>query len=403
MIFENLAWIVLVAGSYYLFCNEFFKFTAAIKEENVSHGVRFLSFFIVYAWFTAASFMELPLVINWFVFLVILGLEVHFAFSFDYVTSYTLSLFCVIMGLAVNVFFRSLTSIVLDVPLNVFDKEVSYLKTYPILVGFVFMAVLLALLRRRGFALKLKNMLHNRNSLLFYVWTEVFIYLFLMIQLLLFTASGASVGIKIWGIKASLFSIVVLIITNIYSLRVASLHYYMGKQHEMRDYLIREKEDINKLWALAFTDILTGCSNRRLLDKRLEEYAGYGGSITLAFIDINGLKMINDQYGHIEGDYYLISVSEILFKVIENSNIDLFRYGGDEFVMMSSTCCVDEINRMLSEANELLKADESISYVRSISYGVVYGQCTEYQNLIKEADDIMYKDKLKHYEHKARS
>lgn len=402
MMLENLIWIVLVAGSYYLFSNEFFKFTAAIKAEKVSYAVRFLSFFIVYAWFTAASIMELPLVVNWLVFFVILSLEVHFVFSFNYLISYSVSLFCVIMGLAVNVFFRSLVSIVLKVPLNEFDKQISNLKTYPILIGFIVMAVLLCILRKRGFTSKLERMLYNRESLLFYAWTEVFIYLFLMIQLLLFTVSGDSVDIKIWGIKAALFSVITLIIANIYSLRVASLHYYMDKQHEMRAHLIQEKEDINKLWELAFTDILTGCNNRQLLNKRLEEYAGYGGNVTLAFIDVNGLKAINDQYGHMEGDNYLLNVSRILLKVIENRNIDLFRYGGDEFVMMGNTCGEEEITSLLDEANELLKKNEKTSYISSISYGVVYGECVDYQKLIKAADDIMYKYKVKHYEHLVR-
>lgn len=405
MIVENIMWLwfVLIAGSYYLFSNEFFKFVADIKAEKIAYRVRFLSFFIVYTWFTAASIMELPLVVNWLVFCVILGLEVHVVFRYDYVVSYSVSLFCVIMGLAVNVFFRSLVAIMLKMPLSEFDQQISNLKTYPILIGFVVMAVLLCVLRRRGFTSKLERMLNNRESLLFYAWTEVFIYVFLMIQLLLFTVSGDSVDIKIWGIKAALFSIITLIIANIYSLRVASLHYYMDKQHEMRVRLIQEKEDINKLWTLAFTDILTGCSNRQLLNKRLEEYAGYGGSVTLAFIDVNGLKTINDQYGHMEGDNYLFSVSKILLKVIGNRNIDLFRYGGDEFVMMSNTCCEEEITRLLEAANELLKKDDKTPYTSSISYGVVYGECMDYQKLIKTADDIMYKHKVKHYEDMVRA
>lgn len=402
---ENIMWFWfgLIAVSYYLFSNEFFKFVAAIKAEKIAYRVRFLSFFIVYTWFTAASIMELPLVVNWLVFCVILGLEVHFVFHYDYVVSYSVSLFCVIMGLAVNVFFRSLVAIMLKVPLSEFDQQISNLKTYPILIGFVVMAVLLCVLRWKGFTSKLERMLNNRESLLFYAWTEVYIYVFLMLQLLLFTVSGDSVDIKIWGIKAALFSIITLIIANIYSLRVASLHYYMDKQHEMRAHLIQEKEDINKLWALAFTDILTGCSNRQLLNKRLEEYAGYGGSVTLAFIDVNGLKTINDQYGHMEGDNYLLSVAQILSKVIENRHIDLFRYGGDEFVMMSNTCCEEEITRLLEKANELLKKDDKTPYISSISYGVVYGECMDHQKLIKAADDIMYKYKMKHYEDMVRA
>lgn len=394
--------IVLIAGSYYLFSDEFFRFSAEIKGHAVPYGLRFACFACIYAWFMIASILELPLVVNWLVFLILQGVEVHLVFSFDIVVSSALSMFCAIMGLAVNVFLRSLTAIILKVPLSFFDETMSPLKTYPIFGGFMFMALLLYILRRIHFSKQLEQMLRYRKSLVFYTWTEVVIYLFLIIQLLAFSQTGNEMGIKTWGIKSAVFSGVILVIAIVYSLRVASLHYYMQKQHEVRDQLIQEKEDVNKLWELAYTDMLTGCSNRQLLDKRLEEYAGYGGSITLAFIDVNGLKIINDQYGHLEGDAYLVGMVRILKERADGLNIDLFRYGGDEFVMMSNTMGTQDLTKLLREVNEYLKTEET-SYPRSISYGVVHGDCTDYQKLIVNADDIMYRYKLKHYEDLARS
>ncbi|MDO4273270.1 MAG: GGDEF domain-containing protein [Eubacteriales bacterium] len=403
MMVENLIRIILIAISYYLFSNEFFKFSAEIEDRKVTHTVRFLSFLLVYAWFMIASYLQLPLVVNWFVFLMLLGLEMHFAFSFDYLISYALSLFCIITGLAVNVFFRSFVSILLNEPLNSFDNNISTLKAYPIFIGFMVMALLFVILRRRKFSSDLKKMLRNRKSLVFYMWTEVFIYAFLLVQLLAFSQSENNMGIKTWGIKSSLFSVFVLVISIVYSLRVASLNYYMEKQHEMRNHLMKDKKDINKLWKLAFTDMLTGCSNRQLLDKRLEEYAGYGSYITLAFIDVNGLKYVNDQYGHMEGDKYLINVSRTLEKVMEGVNVDLFRYGGDEFVMISNTLCERDITELLEQVNQLLMDDKEVHYTGSVSYGVIRGDCSTYHKLIAEADDLMYKYKMKYYEAKVRS
>lgn len=395
--------IILIAVSYYLFSNEFFKFAAAIKGEKVSYGIRFLSFLLIYVWFMIASLLELPLVVNWFVFMIILGLEVHFVFSFGFQISYALALFCVSTGLAVNVCFRSIVSIVLRVPLNIFDNSMSSLKTYPIFLGFMVMVILLVCLRHFRFHFKLKTLLDNKKSLTFYVWTEIFIYLFLMIQLLAFTESENIMGIKTWGIKAALFSFIILVMANIYALRVASLNYYMDKRHEMQNHLIQEKEDLNKLWKLAFTDILTGCNNRQLLNKRLEEYAGYGGSITLAFIDLNGLKIVNDQFGHMEGDNYLICTAQTLLKVSEGYNVDLFRYGGDEFVMLSNTLDENKVTELLVKANALLKEKINGPYKKSVSYGVVHGDCADYPALITQADEIMYKNKISHYEETVRS
>lgn len=401
---KNLTMITVLAVSYCLFSNEFFKFAAEIKQEKVSYRSRFACFLLVYLWFLIASYLELPLVLNWFVFLILLGLEVRLVFSFDFLVSYGLALFCVIMGLAVNVFFRSLASAVLRIPLRAFDNSdmATTMKSYPIFLGFMSMVLLLYGLRKIRFPEKLERMLHYKKSLVFYTRTEVIIYLFLMAQLLAYTQTGNDMGIKTWGIKSSLFSAIVLVITIIYSLRVASLHYYMERQHEIRNQLIQEKKDINNLWKLAYTDMLTGCHNRQLLNKRLEEYAGYGSTMTLAFIDINGLKTTNDQFGHMEGDRYLIDVAHILTDCITGLNIDLFRYGGDEFIMMSNTLDDNEVADLLTRANEQLIRIPA-PYSRSISFGVVRGDCSDYKKMIDEADEMMYQHKLKYYEGLARA
>lgn len=402
MTLYNIIQIIMIAAAYFLFSNEFFKFTAKIKDVKVSVAVNFFASLIVYMWFTAASLLELPLVINWFVFLIILSLEVCFIFRFSLIISYALSVFCIIISLAVNILIRGTASILLNIPLNQLDKAMSSLKTIPIFLGFMVMALLFCILKHLKFFSMLERMLYSKKSLIFYASTESYIYIFLMIQLLAFTQSGEDAAIKLWVIKASLFSMLILVISIIYSLRVASLHYYMNKKREMRGLLIQEKEDINKLWKIAYTDILTGCGNRQLLDRRLEEYAGYGVSITLAFIDLNGLKKINDQYGHLEGDSYIISVAQALLSTIDGCNIDLFRYGGDEFIIISNTLKEEKLTELLKKVNELLKAD-SDSYYKSISYGVVHGDCTDYKKMIADADCIMYEYKQKYYKHMARA
>lgn len=399
---ESIFQILMMAITYYLFSREFFKFLSKIKSVKPSLMKQLIMFLIVYVWFLFASYLELPLIINWFVFMIILGLEIRNVFVFDYLVSYALSMFCIINGLAMNIFFRSLISIVSDIPLNVFDKTLNSVRAYPIFLGFIGMVLLLVCLQRFNFASRLKRLLENRKSLIFYTRTELFIYLFLIIQLLLYSQSDNSIGVKLWGIKSSIFSIIILVITIIYSLRVASLYYYMDKKHEMRNQLLNDKEDIDKFWDLAYTDILTGCGNRQLLDKRLEEYSGYGGNITIAFIDINGLKKVNDMFGHAEGDKYLLKIVKVLLEITYEYNVDLFRYGGDEFVMMSNSLNEHTLTELLNERNTILANDENKIYQKSISFGVVRGESINYSELIKYADEKMYHFKMQHYEDLAR-
>lgn len=405
MMESSLTQTVFIAMAYYLFSNGFFLFLSEMIDKKMSLLSRMLMFSITYLWFFVASMMQLPLVVNWLVFLIILGIEVHVALGFDVLTSYALSMFCTIIGLATNIFFRSLLAITLDVPLSGFDNTLTSIKRYPIFLGFLFMGLLIYALRKYHFPMKLQLMLENRQGLIFYSWIEACIYTFLIVQLLAYTQTDSNMGIKLWGIKAAFFSIIALLIANIYTLRVASLHLYMDKQHQIHNQLIHEKENINNLWKLAYTDMLTGCNNRQLLDKRLMEYARYGGSITLAFIDLNGLKIVNDQYGHVEGDHYLTSAANILKSIFEHYNTDLFRYGGDEFVLMSNTLTKQEMEPLLTQANNLIKAkhNNKLPYQKSISFGIVQGYSHDYQSLMKEADQLMYHQKMEFYEHLARS
>lgn len=398
MNYEYLVQVVLIAISYYLFSQQFFKFAIEISEKELSWSNHFICFIIIYLWFVFASVMKLPLMVNWFVFLIILGIEVYRVQSFNVLISSALSMFSAIIGLAVNIFFRSLMAILMEIPLSQFDNTLTSVKFYPIFSGFVFMAALFYILRYIKFSQKLKTMLQNKKSLVFYSRIEGCIYLFLMLQLLAYSQAENLVGIKLWGIKAAIFSIIVLLIANVYTLRVASLNDYMEKQHQIHEQLIQDKEDINKLWELAYVDMLTGCHNRQLFDKRLDEYVGYGSNITLAFIDLNELKRVNDEYGHLEGDLYLKDVVECLFVIFDECHVDVFRYGGDEFVLLTNSLEVDNIVKRLEQVNKMLEAHYSSKYLKSISFGVVQGNSDEYQRLIKDADQRMYKHKKEYYE-----
>lgn len=393
--------IILSGMTFLFFSTEFFSFTREIKGGKRNGFARAIGSIIIFIWFVAASVLEVSLVVNWSVFLVILGVLLHYGFFYKREEAYALSFFCINLGLAVNIFFRSLMAIVLNKQLNVFDKSLSDWKVYPIALGFFAVAIVFRILRRRSLPARLKQMLHDKKSIKFCLTTELFIFLFQCVQLLTYSQASNEMGGKLWGIKSALFSGLVLVVTITYSLRVASLNYYMKKQYENRDKLLQDKKDVNKLWSLAYTDMLTGCNNRQLLEKRLMEYAGYGGEITLAFIDLNGLKSINDQYGHIEGDVYLKRVSKTLMDLIRGRNADLFRYGGDEFIVMSNTLGEEELVDLLKKADVMLQ-EETEKYSYSLSYGVVHGESADYKELIDKADEVMYDYKKGYYTRESR-
>ncbi|MCB1879167.1 MAG: diguanylate cyclase [Gammaproteobacteria bacterium] len=116
--------------------------------------------------------------------------------------------------------------------------------------------------------------------------------------------------------------------------RIALLTSQLGEMEQERG---RLQETVEKARAEAFTDALTGLSNRHAFDRRLqEEYARwsrYGNPLSLIVIDVDHFKKVNDTYGHLAGD----KVLHVIGAHLKNSTrtIDFTaRFGGEEFVVL---------------------------------------------------------------------
>lgn len=134
-------------------------------------------------------------------------------------------------------------------------------------------------------------------------------------------------------------------------------------------------------------DPLTGCYSRIAYGKKL----GLIDSLrdcTLAMVDVNDLKRINDQFGHEQGDQAICDVVNAIMR-FKSSDMDLYRFGGDEFVLLSSKCCVDKMAEVLKQACEYLK--ESAQGGVSFAYGVaLHNKMDDLHETIAQADEMMY-------------
>ncbi|MEO6359971.1 MAG: GGDEF domain-containing protein [Sphingomicrobium sp.] len=102
----------------------------------------------------------------------------------------------------------------------------------------------------------------------------------------------------------------------------------------LRGDVARLEQKVAQLDRLAHEDALVGLPNRRAFMRHLEHLIDrvrrYGDSAALLFIDIDGLKMINDSFGHAAGDHALVQVAERLVQGVRASDC-VARIGGDEF------------------------------------------------------------------------
>ncbi len=115
----------------------------------------------------------------------------------------------------------------------------------------------------------------------------------------------------------------------------------------------------NELTIYASTDMLTGVLNRRvgldLLRKRFEAAKRKGRGFAIGFFDIDDLKTVNDQFGHVEGDALIIEVCNSIKEELKPDDT-LFRYGGDEFMILFYDAQEAEVHRTCQRIREKFKA-----------------------------------------------
>ncbi|MFQ3786844.1 EAL domain-containing protein [Halomonas sp. A29] len=165
----------------------------------------------------------------------------------------------------------------------------------------------------------------------------------------------------------------------------------------------RQKEYERQLQSMAFFDSLTGLPNRILLADRLRQAMlaarRSGCKVSLAYIDLDGFKEINDRLGHGFGDRVLVAIAERLTSALREADT-VARLGGDEFIIVlpeqSDVAIVSHlIARLLRRIAEPIEIEGTYLYV-SGSIGVVHFSPEdeiEPEQLIRQADQAMYQAK----------
>lgn len=153
----------------------------------------------------------------------------------------------------------------------------------------------------------------------------------------------------------------------------------------------------NEVYKLAALDQLTGLYNRRSGEQRLAEEISRAGRyerpLTILMLDLDGLKQINDQFGHAAGDLVLKTCAERLQRAIRGSDLAI-RLGGDEFMVLLPECKADEVRHVLGRV-EGLEVDFNGEKIRCrFSRGWTdYNPGETQQELLARADAALYADK----------
>jgi len=167
-------------------------------------------------------------------------------------------------------------------------------------------------------------------------------------------------------------------------------------------YAIERQRVQVELFNLSFSDDLTGLYNRRgfltLTHHQIKLSYRTGKSFLVAFIDLDGMKQINDTFGHQEGNHALVETANILRDSFRQCDI-LARIGGDEFAVFVADATqdnIDTVRQRVWQKLELCNADPSRRYNLSFSVGIVPANGSEgcdLEEILMRADAAMYEQK----------
>tara|TARA_Y100000780_G_scaffold232595_1_gene268827 strand:+ start:132322 stop:133656 length:1335 start_codon:yes stop_codon:yes gene_type:complete len=154
---------------------------------------------------------------------------------------------------------------------------------------------------------------------------------------------------------------------------------------------------------LANKDEVTGLFNQRKLaadlERAIEEHKANDQTFCIMFIDVDHFKKVNDNFGHVVGSQMLSEIAEELREVLRSSD-KIYRYGGDEFVVIMPEASIKTVHRVALRVNESVKKKnfnigQAVDYKLGLSIGIAEypSDAQTAKEIIEFADKMMYVSK----------
>lgn len=159
---------------------------------------------------------------------------------------------------------------------------------------------------------------------------------------------------------------------------------------------LEKRKRQEELERMSYQDGLTKLYNRNKFNSIIDEYTENApSSLGIAYFDLNGLKVMNDEYGHGAGDRFILNAASTIRYVFEG---DSYRIGGDEFAVICADMSEEEFMSKLEEEKKHLWENEI-----SVSIGHCWrGPDNDINAQLREADNLMYENKREFYERSGR-
>lgn len=240
----------------------------------------------------------------------------------------------------------------------------------------------------------------NLENVRFSTLVLICVYIYIIVNTTNFYTLDYYPALPWLHIKIGVCGIIGFLISLIYGYMLGKLLLFENRTVEIEQIIQDQQGEQEKLRNMAYFDVATNTYKRAYGVEYLEESIESNKSVfSVVFFDLDGLKMVNDKFGHNEGDIYIQSVVNILHNVFGKYMIS--RMGGDEFLVVLRNTNQFEVIQYALQAFESLEMMSRISgkpYPMSVSYGVldinIKNKLTSTQ-ILEAVDKRMYEFKNK--------
>jgi len=157
----------------------------------------------------------------------------------------------------------------------------------------------------------------------------------------------------------------------------------------------QEKQQREEIEYIMSHDSMTGLYNRWYMEELLNRYDQQDNTCALIMGDLNGLKLVNDAFGHYEGDKFIRKIAAILKRCSSMRDI-VSRWGGDEFLILMPDATVADAERFIERVTERCSAesDEKLQLSIALGYAVRTNEDESLQEVLRAAEQLTYRRKL---------
>ncbi len=393
--------IISFAGYHFTFfsyCVDIFNVNKFPRMAGILCGVVNLSYWLIYIFLISSNYEAVSIL----AYAVLLLIETRIIFKARFI-----QMLFIAVTFTINLFAKRLA--VIATMAMITNHTAVYVLNDTMLAVIVSMICFTVSISTISFARKMisRNLLDtilSDNKNLAFLTTAFSILFFTLFAF--FLTIGANGGVRllfhyvVFGvIVISAFAVFIVFAYSLAELRIQTETYKRLR--------LKNTEDLKKIKDLeqvAAKDTLTQLYTREYADEFVQKMIDEKVLFFVAFVDLDGLKTVNDHHGHDEGDFYIKTVAETLQDYFKSDVV--CRYGGDEIIIIGKCDTEEEVTKRLIQSYKAVINIPKLyhkKYKTSISYGVAFKHANEViaaSELIAIADTRMYQLKRSNNKHR---